>query len=81
MYIAIGTYIYKYTYIDVKICTHIHIYTLNGRLLLRSARSVFAACRQLADKQLSPTLLCAALGAIFCLDWPLETSRSPNEPK
>ena len=35
--------------------THIHIYTLNGRLLLRSARSVLAAYRQLACKHLSPS--------------------------
>ena len=38
-----------------------YIYIFNGRLLLRSARSVLAAYRQLAYKHLSPTLLCAAL--------------------
>ena len=32
-----------------------HIYIFNGRLLLRSARSVLAAYRQLACKHLSPS--------------------------
>ena len=34
---------------------YVHTYTLNGRVLLRSARSVLAAYRQLACKRLSPS--------------------------
>ena len=75
------TCVHTHTRTHVYTHTHTHTHTLNGRLLLRSARSVLAAFRQLAYKHLSPTLLYAALGAIFCLEWPLETSRGPNEPQ
>ena len=49
------THTHTHTHTRTQTHTHIHTYTLNGRLLLRSARSVLAAYRQLACKHLSPS--------------------------
>ena len=54
---------------------------LSGTMLRRLAPAALGACDAWRLRRLAPATLGAALGAIFCLGWPLEASRGPNESK